>query len=114
MKTGKVLDECISADVADSDLHRKMDKITDIRVEVEVKGPLDIFKSVGSDIVEMYSQPRVAQEATLSRVKVWIWCRAGVSISQGQTRRLGSRGTYQTPRSSRESRGSSPTSAPKS
>ena len=76
LKTGKMLDECIMDDTPDDCLHRKLDMVTDIRVEVEVKGSLDIFKSIGSDIVELYSQPRVAQEATAKR-------REGVDLIPG-------------------------------
>ena len=76
LKAGKMLDECIIDDTPDDCLHRKLDKVTDIRVEVEVKGSLDLFKSIGSDIVELYSQPRVAQEATAKR-------REGVDLIPG-------------------------------
>ena len=54
LRTGKVIDSCVVNDVSDWELNRKLPEPTDIRVEVEVIGALDIFKKVGGDVVDIY------------------------------------------------------------
>ena len=62
---GNVVDDCITDDVTDTKLHRRMDQEEDIRVELVKKGAQDIFKIKGPDVVELYSQPRIVQEASM-------------------------------------------------
>ena len=65
LRTGKVIDQCIVDDMTDEELNRKLPVPTDIRVEVEVRGAMDLFRKVGGDIVEVYSQPRISQVASV-------------------------------------------------
>ena len=65
LTTGKVIDDCIIKDTPDKILHRRMKDADDIRVELVMEGALKIFEEVGADVSEVYSQPRIAQEAAL-------------------------------------------------
>ena len=65
MRTGKVIDQCIVDDMTDEELNRKLPVPTDIRVEVEVRGAMDLFRKVGGDIVGVYSQPKISQVASV-------------------------------------------------
>ena len=65
LTTGKVIDDCIIKDTPDKILHRRMKDADDIRVELVMEGALKMFEEVGADVSEVYSQPRVAQEAAL-------------------------------------------------
>ena len=64
-KTGKIIDECIPDEVPDAALHRWMTKPEDIRVELVMKDAAKMFEKVGPDVSEIFSQPRVAQEAVI-------------------------------------------------
>ena len=65
LSTGKVVDDCIPDDVPDEILHREM-KCTDaIRVELVMKDPSSMYRRFGADVSEIYSQPRIAQEAAV-------------------------------------------------
>ena len=63
--TGEVIDDCEPDNVPDKLLHSVMANEDDIRVELILKGAQDLYKIVGPDVVEMYSQPRVVQEAAM-------------------------------------------------
>jgi hypothetical protein len=65
LSSGKILDECIIDDVPDEILHRRLALPENIRVELIMKGALKMFEAKGSDGPEIFSQPRVAQEAAL-------------------------------------------------
>ncbi len=65
VKTGKVVDECIVDDTADAIIHRMLPREEDLRVELTMKGALKMFERKGTDVAEIYSQPRIAQEAAL-------------------------------------------------
>ena len=65
LTTGKVIDDCIIKDTPDKILHRRMKDADDIRVELVMEGALKLFEEVGADVSEVYSQPRIAQEAVL-------------------------------------------------
>ena len=63
LSTGKLIDESIIEDTADERLHRALEVPDGIRVELILKGATKLFERKGPDIVEIYSQPRVCQEA---------------------------------------------------
>ena len=65
LSTGKVLDDCIVDEVSDEELHRPLKQPDNIRVELIMKGALKLFNTKGPDVCEIYSQPRIAQEAGL-------------------------------------------------
>ena len=65
LTTGKVIDDCIIKDTPDRILHRRMKDADDIRVELIMEGALKAFEEVGADVSEVYSQPRIAQEAAV-------------------------------------------------
>ena len=64
LRTGKVIDDCIVEDAPDHALHRELSEEEDIRVELVLKGALAMYERQGADVVELYSQPRIAQSAT--------------------------------------------------
>ena len=65
LSTGRVIDDCIVEDTADEVLNRELPYPDDIRVELVLKNALDMYRRKGADVVELYSQPRVAQEAAV-------------------------------------------------
>ena len=65
LSTGKVIDDCIPDDVSDEVLHRQMGYTDNIRVELVMKDALAMYHRIGSDVSEIYSQPRVTQEAAV-------------------------------------------------
>ena len=65
LSTGKVIDDCLAEDVRDSELHRPLPAGDDIRVELIMKDALAMYDIKHSDVCEIYSQPRVAQEASV-------------------------------------------------
>ncbi len=66
LHTGQVIDECVVDDVPDAMLHRPLARPTDIRVELVMKGAMRMFETKNVDIAEVFSPPRVAQEAVMS------------------------------------------------
>ena len=67
LNTGRVIDDCIVDDTPDEVLFRDMEFETDIRVELILKDALETFSRKGADVVEIYSQPRITQEAAVRR-----------------------------------------------
>ena len=65
LRTGKIIDDCIIDDVPDSVLHRRMQAPESIRVELTMMGAVEMFKQKGIDVAEVYSRPRIVQEAAL-------------------------------------------------
>ena len=63
LTTGKVVDDCIIDDTSDEVLRRRLAKPDNIRVELVMKDALCMFQKKGADVVELFSQPRIAQEA---------------------------------------------------
>ena len=63
LRTGKVIDECIVDDIPDEILHRELKQEEDVRVELVMKDALSMYERKGADIVELFSQPRIAQVA---------------------------------------------------
>ena len=51
--------------VPDDILHRRLMVPDNLRIELVMKGALKMFEAKGSDVSEIFSQPRVAQEAAL-------------------------------------------------
>ena len=49
--------------VSDDVLHRPLQHPDNIRVELTMRGALELYNAGDADISEVYSQPRVAQEA---------------------------------------------------
>ena len=67
LNSGKVIDDCIVDDTPDEELFRYLEVETDIRVELVLKDALDMYARKGADVVELYSQPRITQEAAVRR-----------------------------------------------
>ena len=65
LNTGKLIDDCILDDTPDQIINRQLDEATNVRVELTLKGALDMFLKKGPDICEIFSQPRVCQEAAM-------------------------------------------------
>ena len=65
LDTGKIIDDCMVEDTPDSELYRELPFETNIRVELTLKSAIDMYKRIGADVVEVYSQPRIAQEAAM-------------------------------------------------
>ena len=63
LSTGRVIDDRIVDDTSDLVLNRWLDHPDDIRVELTMKGALNMFTKKGPDVSEVYSQPRVTQAA---------------------------------------------------
>ncbi len=64
LTTGRVIDDCFVDDVPDTVLHREMATEDDIRIELTMKGAMAMYERKGADVVELFSQPRIAQAAT--------------------------------------------------
>ena len=62
---GCVIDDCIVDDTPGQVLHRPIGHNDNVRVELVMKGTMEMYRRKGADIVEVYSQPRIAQEATM-------------------------------------------------
>ena len=58
-----MIDECVIDNTPDDTLGREMASRVAIRVEVTLKNALTLFERKGPDVCEIYSQPRVCQEA---------------------------------------------------
>ena len=65
LRTGHVIDDCIPDDTPDAVLNRSMPKMDSIRVELTMKGAEKMFQRKGVDVAEVYSQPRIVQEAAM-------------------------------------------------
>ena len=63
LSTGKMIDDCVIDDTTDQMLGRELAAKDDIRVEVTLKNAVALFERKGPDVCEIYSQPRVCQEA---------------------------------------------------
>ena len=63
--TGKIIDDCVVKDTPSRILHRRMKDADDIRVELIMEGALKMYEEICADVSEVYSQPRIAQEAAL-------------------------------------------------
>jgi len=63
LTTGTMIDEVEVDEVPDSVLHRKMGRVDNVRVELTLKNAVAMFERVGPDVAEIYSQPRICQEA---------------------------------------------------
>ena len=67
LTTGKVIDDCIVDDVSERVLRRSLPEPDNIRVELIMKNALAMYQRKGADVVELYSQPRIAQEAAIRK-----------------------------------------------
>ena len=63
LTTGRMIDEAEVEDVADKILHRPLSKPDNIRVELVLKNAMALYERRGPDVAEIFSQPRVCQEA---------------------------------------------------
>ena len=62
LTTGRVIDDCIAEDVSDAEVYRMLPTPDNIRVELVMQNALAMYQRKVADIVELYSQPRIAQE----------------------------------------------------
>ena len=76
LNTGKIVDDCVPDEVPDAMLTRQLPQPEDIRIELTMKGALQMYNRMGPDVCELYSQPRIAQEAAMSK-------HSGVKLSPG-------------------------------
>ena len=60
-----MIDDCVIEDTPDRILHRRMKDADNIRVELITKGALKMYEELGADVAEVYSQPRIVQEAAM-------------------------------------------------
>jgi len=67
LTTGKVIDDCIVGDVSDEQLRRRLPGPDNLRVELIMCEALAMYERQGADVVELFSQPRIAQESALRR-----------------------------------------------
>ena len=65
LTTGKIIDECILDDTPDSVLNRMLPCPDHVRVELTMRGAIKMFEVKGADVSEVFSPPRVAQEASV-------------------------------------------------
>ena len=65
LTTGKVVDDCVVDDTTDEVMHRFLRTPDDLRVELIMKGALRMFERKGPDVSEIFSQPRITQEAAM-------------------------------------------------
>ena len=65
LSTGKIIDDCIVEDTSDEVLSRWIPGGDDIRVELVLHGAMKMYEAKGADISEVFSQPRIAQEAAM-------------------------------------------------
>ena len=63
LSKGRVVDDCIIDDVPDHMLNRYLEEPDDIRVELIMKQAVSMYMRKNAEVVEVYSQPRIAQEA---------------------------------------------------
>ena len=63
--TGRIVDDCIVDDTPDATLYRELPVEMDIRVELVLKDAVSMYQRKGADVVEVFSQPRIAQEAAM-------------------------------------------------
>ena len=61
---GRLIDECDIEQTPDRILNRELESPDDIRVELVLKGAHKLYERKGPDIAEVYSNPRICQEAT--------------------------------------------------
>ena len=59
---GRTIDDCIIDNVPDKVLNWPLEKPEDIRVEVTMKGAMEMYKTKGAHVSEVYSQPSIVQE----------------------------------------------------
>ena len=67
LSTGKVIDDCVVEDADDRVLRRSIAEPDDLRVELIMRDALSMYQRKGADVVELYSQLRLAQEAAIRR-----------------------------------------------
>ena len=65
LETGRVIDDCVVEDTPDEVLFRELPKEMNIRVELVLKDAISMYQRQGADVVEVFSQPRIAQEAAM-------------------------------------------------
>lgn len=65
--TGNVIGECMVDDVPDEVRHSRLAAPDSIMVELVMKGAPGMFEAKGSDVSEIFPQPRAAQDAALRR-----------------------------------------------
>ena len=63
--TGKIIDECDVENTSDEKLSRKLPRPMDIRVELTMRKAQQMFEGENPDIAEIYSPPRIVQEASM-------------------------------------------------
>ena len=65
VRSGKIIHECSPEDTPDSEVDKAMAEPRDIRVELTLKTAPEMFRRANSDVAEVFSPPRIAQEAGL-------------------------------------------------
>ena len=65
LDTGRIIDQCVVEDTPDAILYRELPHSANIRVELVLKDAVSMYQRKGADVVEVFSQPRIAQEAAM-------------------------------------------------
>ena len=64
---GVLIEECDFDKSADNILNRELSEPDDIRVELVLTGAQDLYMSSRPDVAEIYSNPKICQEATAQK-----------------------------------------------
>jgi len=64
---GVLIDECEFDKTADNILNRELPEPDDIRFELVLTGAQDLYMSSRPEVAEIYSNPRICQEATAQK-----------------------------------------------
>ena len=63
LSTGRLIDECEIDLVSDKVLNRELPEPDDLRVELVLKSAAKLSEKKGPDVSDIFSQPRICQEA---------------------------------------------------
>ena len=65
LSTGNIIDDCIVSNTKESALNRRLNTPDDIIIELTMKGALKMYGIEDNDVSEIFSPPRIAQEAAI-------------------------------------------------
>ena len=65
VSTGKIIDNCIVDAVPEEIRSRYLNRPDDLRMELIMKGALQLINGRRADLAEVYFEPRTAQEAAI-------------------------------------------------
>ena len=65
LTTGKVICDCVVDGAPHKERNRYLNEPDDVRIELIMKGALAMYQTKGVDVSEIFSQPRIVQEAAM-------------------------------------------------